>query len=88
MTAPQTPRLMLYGRAWCHLCEEMQVALEPLLAEFDMPVEVVDIDTDAELEARYDELVPVLVWDGQELCRYRLDAAHVRAVLESYRASR
>lgn len=64
------------------------MALEPLLAEFGMQVEVVDIDTDAELEARYDELVPVLVWGGQELSRYRLDAAHVRAVLERYRASR
>jgi len=73
----------LYGRAWCHLCEEMRARLEPLLAEFGAQVEVVDIDADPLLEARYNELVPVLVCDGVELCRYRLDEARVRSALSA-----
>ncbi|HWX12464.1 MAG TPA: glutaredoxin family protein [Trinickia sp.] len=76
-------RLTLYGRAWCHLCEEMLAVLEPLAAEFGASVDVVDVDADPALEARYDELVPVLVCDGVELSRYRLDAARVRAALAS-----
>ncbi|MFC0693102.1 glutaredoxin family protein [Paraburkholderia humisilvae] len=73
--------LTLYGRAWCHLCDDMRAALEPLLAEFGARVDVIDIDADAALEARYNEAVPVLVCDGTELCRYHLDEARVRGVL-------
>ncbi|ABE31864.1 glutaredoxin family protein [Paraburkholderia xenovorans LB400] len=73
--------LTLYGRAWCHLCDDMRTALAPLLAEFGATVEVVDVDTDPTLEARYNERVPVLVCDGVELCHYHVDAARVRAAL-------
>jgi len=75
------PRLTLYSRAWCHLCEEMLAELEPLARTFDATIEVVDVDADPALVARYDELVPVLVCDGLELCHYRLDAERVRAAL-------
>ena len=79
MAAPLT----LYGRAWCHLCDDMRAALEPMLAEFGAQVEVIDVDTDPELEARYNEWVPVLVCDGVELCHYHLDVDRVRAVLST-----
>jgi hypothetical protein len=75
--------LVLYGRAWCHLCEDMRAALEPLLAEYGAQLQSVDIDADPALLAQYDELVPVLVCDGVELCRYRLDAPRVRAALST-----
>jgi glutaredoxin len=71
----------LYGRAWCHLCDDMRAALEPLLAGSGIRVDIVDIDADPALEARYNEAVPVLMCDGVELCRYHLDPARVRAVL-------
>ena len=71
----------LYGRAWCHLCDDMRAALEPLLVESGARVDGIDIDTDAALEARYNEAVPVLMYEGAELCRYHLDATRVRAVL-------
>jgi glutaredoxin len=75
--------LKLYGRAWCHLCEDLHAALEPIAAEFGVAIEWIDIDTDPALEALYDELVPVLVLDGVELCHYRLDEARVRGALLS-----
>jgi len=77
MAAPLT----LYGRTWCHLCEDMRAALEPLLAECGAQVHVVDIDADPALEVRYNELVPVLMCDGVELCHYHLDEDRVRAAL-------
>jgi len=73
--------LTLYSRAWCHLCEEMLTELEPLARAFGASVEVVDVDADPALVERYDELVPVLVYEGVELSRYRLDAERVRAAL-------
>jgi hypothetical protein len=80
----KTASLTLYGRAWCHLCEDMRVALEPLLAEFGAHVTVIDVDSDPLLEARYNEWVPVLVGDGVELCHYHLDEARVRAALAAH----
>lgn len=81
MTAPRAPRLTLYERAWCHLCDDMLTALQPLLAEFGAHVERIDVDADPTLEARYNERVPVLICDGVELCHYRLDIESVRTVL-------
>ena len=77
----------LYGRAWCHLCDDMRAELESLASEFGVDIEWIDIDTDPTLEARYDERVPVLVLTASELCHYRLDALRVRAALEARAAS-
>ncbi len=57
---------------------------EPGLSDFELTV--LDVDADPELEARYDELVPVLAdGDGHELCHYFLDAAKVREYLGAIR---
>lgn len=74
-------RLTLYGRSYCHLCDDMLAALEPLLKEFGFAVDVVDVDSDADLEQRFGVLVPVLMHAEKELCHYHLDAARVRAYL-------
>ena len=86
MTARAAAHLTLYSRAWCHLCEQMLDALRPLADAFGATVEVVDVDGDPELVARYDELVPVLVCNGVELCHYRLDSERVRGALASFGA--
>lgn len=62
------PAARLYGRAWCHLCEEMARALRGAGVAF----EEVDVDSDARLEALYGEHVPVLFLGDAELCRHRL----------------
>jgi len=57
---------------------------EPGVAFFD--IDVVDVDADPALEAKYDELVPVLAdAEGGELCHYFLDAAKVREYLSGFR---
>lgn len=79
------PRLRLFSRDYCHLCHDMLAALEALRSEPGVPhfgIDVVDVDADPALEAKYDELVPVLVDDeGGELCHYFLDVAKVREYL-------
>lgn len=76
-------RLTLVSRSYCHLCHDMEVALAPLAAEFGAQVAVVDVDADPALEARYDELVPVLLHGEKELCHYFLDTAQVREYLSA-----
>jgi len=80
-------KLTLLSRAYCHLCDEMQAALAPLAARYGAAVEVIDVDSDAAIEARYGDLVPVLLAgtppDGIELCHYRLDVAAVTRALSA-----
>lgn len=73
--------LTLLSRQYCHLCHEMEAALVPLAVEFGLSVDVLDVDADAELEARFNERVPVLLHEGNELCHYFLDVAKVRDYL-------
>lgn len=82
MTA--TPRFTLYSRSWCHLCEDMLAAVRAFMAREGLAftVDVVDVDADPVLVARYDELVPVLAGqDGGEICHYFLDEGALRRYL-------
>lgn len=91
-----TPALTLYGRAYCHLCEDMKVALEPLRRDFSFTLHEVDVDADAALEARFGELVPVLMpgapadlaSGAAPLCHYFLDEAATRVWLAAHGAAR
>ena len=76
-----TKQLRLMSRGYCHLCHDMEAALQPLLQEFGISMEVLDVDADPALEAKYDELVPVLLLGEEELCHYFLDEARVREAL-------
>ena len=77
--------LTLLSRRFCHLCHDMEAALAPLAAEFEAAVTVIDVDCDPLLEAKYDELVPVLLHGQNELCHYFLDAPKVREYLTGIR---
>ncbi|TVO53319.1 glutaredoxin family protein [Denitromonas halophila] len=77
--------LRLLSRSWCHLCDEMLAAAKSLTDAAGAEIEVVDVDSDPALEARWGELVPVLLAiDGQELCHYHLDEAALRAYLARF----
>ena len=85
-------RFTLYSRSYCHLCDDMLNGLHRLGNEFQFIVNVVDVDADERLAAKYDELVPVLIGhhvatefeqDEFELCHYFLDEPKIRAFLVS-----
>ena len=77
--------LVVYSREGCHLCEDMIGVLRELQAQLSFALEVVDVDSDDELAARYGERVPVLVGEGRELCHYQLDAASLGAYFAKIR---
>ena len=74
-------QLTVIGREYCHLCGEMIDALQHLKATLGFDIQVLDVDSDPEMVAKYDELVPVLVHNGIELCRFRLNPDAVRAYI-------
>jgi glutaredoxin len=75
------PHLIVYSRAYCHLCDDMVAALIALQPRHGFSLEVVDVDADPELEARYDLLVPVLTMNGREICHFVLDGERLAATL-------
>ena len=79
------PHFLLYGRAYCHLCHEMEQALELLQNELSFSFKAIDLDERPELEARLGELIPVLELSGQIVCHYHLDEQALRAYLLEFR---
>lgn len=77
---PLTP-LTFIARPYCHLCHDMEVLLLPLGDEFGVEIDVLNVDADPELEAKYGELVPVLLHGDVELCHYFLEVGKVRDYL-------
>lgn len=68
----------LYARTYCHLCDDMAGALR----ERGVAFELVDVDADPALEARWGLLVPALVdAQGAEICHYHLDEAALERAL-------
>lgn len=74
------PGPVLYYRDRCHLCEEMAAFLFRHWPAVAARLRWVDVDGDAQLQARYGEDVPVLLHDGEIVCRHTPDAA----VLQRY----
>jgi len=71
-------RYVLYSRGDCRLCEEMLAALRAQMGA-GFPVEIVDVDSDPVLKARYGGHVPVLMDGDTELFRHHYDPAKFSA---------
>lgn len=67
------PTLTLLGRAGCHLCDAMRMELVSHLARAGWVLEEIDITGKPDLESRYGWDIPVLLADGQEICRHFFD---------------
>jgi glutaredoxin len=71
--------LVLYGRAGCHLCDDVRA----VLGRIGHPFEEVDIESDDALLRRYLERIPVVALDGEELYDFFVDEADLRVRLGS-----
>ncbi|HEX7416947.1 MAG TPA: glutaredoxin family protein [Steroidobacteraceae bacterium] len=76
------PRLTLLGRSNCGLCEEMFEQLRVLRTRRELPpLDLVDVDSDADLGRRFGLKIPVLLLDGVPVCEGRLDVEELERVL-------
>lgn len=76
--------LTLYSRLDCPLCEKMQEQLELWSAQRGgVELAVVDIASDAELNARYWLRIPVLNLGDTEVCFGTFHAGRLEALLNS-----
>lgn len=74
-------RVILYGKADCHLCHEAREMLARLQAEYPFNLQEVDITRDPELEGRYRHTIPVVVIDGSLELEAPIRESEVRAAL-------
>jgi glutaredoxin len=70
--------LTLYTRNDCELCREMEEVLAAELPNFDAHVRRVEIDGDADLEARFGQEVPVLFVNDRKAFKYRCTQRELR----------
>jgi Glutaredoxin-like domain (DUF836) len=70
--------VVLYERAGCHLCDEMQTILDEVLGA-DGYLRV-DVDASDDLVLRYGFRVPVLAVGGRDVLEAPASAAEVRRV--------
>ena len=53
-------RLTLYGRSYCHLCDDMVKALEGLRDSLGFSLHVADVDEDPDLETAVRQVLTLL----------------------------
>ncbi len=76
-------RVAVYYATDCHLCARALEVVHEVRAEVGFELDLVDIEGDPELEARYREYVPVLEIDGERAFTYFVDPDALRARLLS-----
>ena len=77
--------LTLYSRPGCHLCDDMKAVVQRVGQLMPITIEIVDISTDPELDARYGLEIPVLLVDGKKAAKYRVSEEELMRILKGKR---
>jgi glutaredoxin len=75
------PRVTLYSRPGCHLCDDARAVVEQVCTELGQSYVEISIDDDPDLRRRYGEEVPVTLVDGAQHDFWRVDPVRLRAAL-------
>ena len=67
-------RIEIYSRPGCHLCDEAKAVIEPFTKKYSLDLRVTNVDTDAHLRDTYGTEIPVILINGTEAFRHRVDA--------------
>jgi glutaredoxin len=75
------PRVTLYGKPGCHLCDDARQVVARVCEELGEEYVEVDITTDEELARRFAEEIPVTYVDGRQHDFWRVDARRLAHAL-------
>ena len=78
---PGDPRVVVYGKPGCHLCEDAERVVAQVCADRGERWRTVDISGDVALMRVYGEQLPVIFVDGAQHDFWRVDADRLRAAL-------
>lgn len=68
------PHVVIYTRPGCHLCDEAKTEILNAGCSDRFSLEQVDIESDDNLLRKYQYDIPVVLIDGVEAYRHRVDA--------------
>jgi glutaredoxin len=74
--------VILYNKPGCHLCEAVGQVIAQAARQRPFRLVVKDITQDAEDFRRYETEIPVVLVNGREVARYRLELREFLAALE------
>lgn len=77
------PRILLYTKPGCHLCDDLRDLLDRALRGSDTRVAERNIALDLDDFERYKHDIPVLVIDGREVARHRISEPALAAALDA-----
>lgn len=81
--APATYELVT--REGCHLCDEMAAVLDEVLPAYGLTWLPRDVDAEPALRARFTDVVPVLLRDGQPVAKVRTDRRALERIVRGRR---
>jgi len=75
------PRVVLYTKPGCHLCDEARSVIEAVCADLGERYDEIDISRSADLQRSYGEQIPVTFVDGAQHDFWRVDPGRLRRAL-------
>ena len=78
----------LFSKPGCHLCEDVRLLLDELQPRYGYVVEEIDITGRDDLFARYRYDVPVVLMNGVEIARGRIDDRRLVELIQAGHAPR
>ena len=82
------PRVVLYSKPGCHLCDDARSVIETVCAELGERYDEIDITGSEDLIRTYGEEIPVTAVDGRQHDFWRVDPARLRRALTGGSAPR
>lgn len=79
---PDHPRVVLYSRPGCHLCDDARAVVVRVTSELGEAFVERDITRDPDDLQDYGESIPVVEVDGRRVARWRVSEETLRAALD------
>lgn len=79
------PRVVVYTRQGCHLCDVAIALVEQICADTGEDFVTIDIDSEPVLQERYTADVPVVSVDGTLVARWRVEPRALKRALKKRR---
>ena len=76
------PHVIVYSRPGCHLCDDAKLAIETAGCSDRFTLEEVNIESDGELLRKYQYDIPIVMIDGVEAFRHRVDKDQFRGLVQ------
>jgi len=77
------PRVTVFVRDNCHLCASVLAVVAAVCAELGESYLTHDVDSDANWQRQYTDLVPVTLVDDRQLAVFHLSPEALRAALQA-----